>query len=225
MHSSVGITSRETFPGVVLSGGMVNGAQEMSLRGRPKTLPAIRFRQVLGHDVRVAAFYNDSVPFGLSDLTTLVLSHLSPHAIEVAQVLDYVCHPGGLPEAQPLEWQEVGDCGMKTLEENLFPSETASKDCKNLHLSSDLMHKFAFYWLDHHAPRLGQTRHRAKRDAQSFLEKQGNARDKSAMVEISQNTDIRGGHLQPPGTAEQRALRRSFHKFVPSLIFLYQQKA
>jgi len=195
MHSPIGITGCETFPGVVLSGGLVNEAQQMSLRGRLKSLPAICFRQVLGHYFRVTTLYNDSTLFSFSYLTTLVLSHLSPHAIEVAQVLDYVCHPGGLPEAQPLEWQEVGDCGMKTLKENLFPSEVASKDCKNLHLPGDLMHKFAFYWLDHYAPRLGQTRHRTKLDAQSILEKQGNARDKPAPIEISQDTDIRGGDL------------------------------
>jgi hypothetical protein len=202
MYSSVGITSRETFPGVVLLGGVVNKAQKMSLRGRPKTLPAKRFRQVQGHNFRVAAFYNDSALFGLSYLTALVLPHLSPHAIEIAQILDHVCHPGDLLEAQPVEWQEVGDCRVKTLQENLFPGEVASKDCKNLHLPGYLMHKFAFYWLNHYTPRLGQTRHRTKRDAQSLLEKQWNARDKSATIEISQNTDIRGGNLQPPGTTE-----------------------
>jgi hypothetical protein len=84
MHSAAGVTSRETFPGVVLLGGLVNEAQKMSLRGRLKTLPAIRFRQVLGHDFGVATLYNNSALFGLSYLTTLVLSHLSPHAIEVA---------------------------------------------------------------------------------------------------------------------------------------------
>jgi hypothetical protein len=165
MHSTAGITSCKTLPGVVLSGGLVNEAQEMSLRGRPKTLPAIRFRQVMGHSFRVAAFYNNSALFCLSDLTALVLSHLSPHAIKVTQVFDYVRHPRGLLEAQPVEWQEVGDRGMKTLEENLFSGKAASKDCKNLHLPGDLMHTFAFYWLDHHAPRLGQPRHRAKLDA------------------------------------------------------------
>jgi hypothetical protein len=84
MHSPVGVTSGETLAGFVLLGGLVNEAQEMSVRGRLKTLPAIRLRQVLGYDFGVATFYNDSALFGLSYLTTLVLSHLSPHAIEVA---------------------------------------------------------------------------------------------------------------------------------------------
>src|SRR5205807_238691 len=99
MHSPAGITSCETFAGVVLFSRMVNEAQNISLCGRPKTLPAIRFRQVLGHNFGVATFHNDSALFSLSYLAALVLSHLSPHAIEVAQLLDYVCHPGDLPEA------------------------------------------------------------------------------------------------------------------------------
>jgi hypothetical protein len=225
VHSAAGITSRETLPGVVLLGGLVDQAQKMSLRGRLKTLPAVRFRQVLGYDFGVATFYNDSALFGLSYLTTLVLSHLSPHAIEVAQIFDHVCHPGDLPEALPVKWQEVDDCRVKTLQENPFPGEVASEDCKNLQLPGYLMHRFAFYRFDHYAPRLGQTRHRAKLDAQSLLEKQGNARDKSATVEISQNADIRGSHLQPPRTTEQRALRRSFYELVPLPVFLCGQIA
>src|SRR5712675_1492580 len=137
------------------------------------------------HHLRYALFYNDSSLLGLSYLTALVLPHLSPHAFEIAQIFDRVCHPGDLLESQPLEWQEVGDCRVKTLQENLFPGEVASKDCKNLKLPGYLMHRFAFYGFDHHAPRLGQTRHRAKLDAQRRLEKQGNARDKSAPIEIS----------------------------------------
>jgi hypothetical protein len=220
MHSAAGITSRETFPGVVLLGGLVDEAQKISVRGRLKTLPAIGFRQVLGHDFGVATFYNDSALFGLSYLAPLILSHLSPHAIKVAQIFDHVCHPRNLPETLPVEWQEVDDCRVKTLQENLFCGEVASEDCKNLQLPGYLMYRFAFYRFDHYAPRLGQTRHRAKLDAQSLFEKQRNARNKSAMIEISQNADIRSGHLQPPGTTKQRALRRSFHEFVPSPVFL-----
>src|SRR6266403_3597305 len=225
MDSAAGVTSRETLPGIVLLGGLVNEAQKMSFRGRLKTLPAVRFRQVLGHDFGIATFYNDSALFGLSYLTALVLSHLSPHPIEVAQIFDHVCHPGNLPEALPVEWQEVDDCRVKTLQENLFLGQVASKDCKNLKLPGYLMHRFAVYGFDHYAPRLGETRHRAKFDAQSLLEKQRNARDKSATIEIAQNTDIRSRHLKPPGTTEQRALGRSFYELVPSPIFLARQIA
>jgi hypothetical protein len=171
VHSAAGVTSRETLPGIVLLGSLVNEAQKMSARGRLKTLAAIRFRQVLGYDFGVATFHNDSALLSFSYLATLVLSHLSPYAIEVAQIFDHVCHPGDLPETLPVEWQEVDDCRVKTLQENLFPGEVASKDCKNLQLPGYLMHRFAFYRFDHYAPRLGQTWHRAKLDAESPLEK------------------------------------------------------
>src|SRR5258708_13302272 len=118
MYSAAGITSRETLPGVVLLGSLVNEAQEMSLRGRLKTLPAIRFRQILRHDFGVATFYNDSALFRLSYLTTLVLSHLSPHAIEVAQLFDHVCHPRALPKPFPVKRHAIDDSTLKTLQQN-----------------------------------------------------------------------------------------------------------
>jgi hypothetical protein len=163
----------------------MNEAKKLSFRGRLKTLPVVRFRQVLGHNVGVATFYNDATLFGLSYLTTLVLSHLSPHAIKIAQILDHVRQPGHLPEALPLEWQEVDNGRMKTLQENLFPGEPAGKDCKNLHLPGYLMDRLAFNGFDHYAPCMGQIRHRAKLHTESLPEKKGNARDKPATVEIS----------------------------------------
>src|SRR5207245_8628537 len=120
MHSSVGVTSRETFPGIVLLGGPVNDAQKVSRHGRLETLPTIGLRQVFRHDFRFARFYSNSALFGLSYLTTLVLSHLCPHAIQITQVLDCVCHSGDLPEAQPVKWQKVNDCGVKALQANPF---------------------------------------------------------------------------------------------------------
>jgi hypothetical protein len=220
MYSPVEVASRETLSSPVLLSCVVDAAQELGIHGSLQTLPGICFCQVLRHHLRRTRAYIDSALFGLSYLTALVLSHLSPHAIEVAQIFDHVRHSGDLLEAQPVERQEVDESGMKTLQENLFPDEVASKDCKNLHLPSYLMHTFTFYGFDHYAPRLGKTRHCAKLHAQSLLERQGNSRNQSAAVEISQNTDIGSRHLQPPGTTEQRTLRRSFYEFVPLPVFL-----
>jgi hypothetical protein len=225
VHLPVNITGCEAVPSSVLSGGMVDAAQEVSFRGTLKTLAAICLGQVIGHNLGIARFYNDSALFGFSYLATLVLSHVCPDPIQVAQMLDDICHPRNLLEALPLEWKEVENFGVKTLQENRLGGQVAGKDRENLHLSTYPMYRLAFQWLDHHTPSLGQLRHGTQLEAESPFEEQGDTRDESATVEISQNARVRSDHIQPPRTTEQRALRRGFDEFVPKLPFLFGQIA